>query len=89
MRMWMTLLEIGKYCFGEKYRGCSITDYHSNKELFLSKKDLESIKKRDQDPNVIQMGRRAKILSSTYQYFLKKELVREKVPNSVDFILND
>jgi hypothetical protein len=84
----MTLLEIGKYCFGEHYKGSAITHYHSDKQLFVSKKDLENIKKIDQDPNVIQMSRRAKILSSTYDSFLKKGLVREIIPNSVDYILN-
>jgi hypothetical protein len=87
--MWMTLLDIGKYCFGESYRGCILTEYHCNKQLFVSKEDLENVKKRDQDPNFIQMGRRAKILKNMYDYFLKKGLVREFIPNSVDYILND
>lgn len=87
--MWMTLLEIGKYCFGEDYKGSVLTDFNKDQELFISKQDLDDIIKEYQNTQVALMAKKSRILSIVFNTFKMKGLVRERRPISLDYILED
>jgi predicted ATPase len=85
--MWMTLLEIGKFCFGENYKGSSLTDFNSNIELNVSAQELQSaINHYDEDEHSLVMARKAKILKRILDKAQIEDRTRVKKPNSVNFL---
>jgi hypothetical protein len=84
--MWLTLLEIGKFCFGENYKGSVITDFNSKTEIFVTALELqEIINNFDDDEYSIMMARKSKILKRILNKAQIENKVRQRKSNSVRF----